>query len=222
MSDDKIIVDVRGELCPTPVIETKKAMDASPGQVVETLVDNDVSKENVVKLAGSRHYEAMVTQTGKDYTITMVPVQAGVTGAAGKTAEGAGSAAAAAGTVGAAGIGANPAAQAAGKTLVLTKSYLGEGSEELGEALMKTFLFCLTEADVKPKRIYCINSAVKLTVEGSENLNSLHKLVEAGVEVASCGICLDYYGLKDSLQVGEITNMYAIVAATLEEAAVTF
>jgi sulfur relay (sulfurtransferase) complex TusBCD TusD component (DsrE family) len=32
-----------------------------------------------------------------------------------------------------------------------------------------------------------------------------------GVEILTCGTCLDYYGLKDKLQVGSVTNMYVIV-----------
>ena len=36
------------------------------------------------------------------------------------------------------------------------------------------------------------------------------KLAKLGVEIAACGICLDYFGVKDELGVGSITNMYAI------------
>jgi len=35
--------------------------------------------------------------------------------------------------------------------------------------------------------------------------------VERGVNVQSCGLCLDFYGLKENLAVGEISNMYAII-----------
>ena len=32
-----------------------------------------------------------------------------------------------------------------------------------------------------------------------------------GVEIMTCGTCLDYYGLKEKLAVGSVTNMYSIV-----------
>ena len=32
----------------------------------------------------------------------------------------------------------------------------------------------------------------------------------AGVEILSCGLCLDYYRIQDKLAVGQITNMYNI------------
>ena len=36
-------------------------------------------------------------------------------------------------------------------------------------------------------------------------------MAEKGVEILTCGTCLDYYGMKDKLAVGAVTNMYAIV-----------
>ena len=32
-----------------------------------------------------------------------------------------------------------------------------------------------------------------------------------GVEILTCGTCLDYYGIKDKLAVGTVSNMYTIV-----------
>ncbi|MEW5921750.1 MAG: DsrE family protein [Bacillota bacterium] len=51
-----------------------------------------------------------------------------------------------------------------------------------------------------------------MTTKGEANLlDELNQLVEMGVEVFSCGICLDYYQLKDKLKVGTVTNMYDTV-----------
>ena len=30
------------------------------------------------------------------------------------------------------------------------------------------------------------------------------------MEILTCGTCLNYYGLSDKLQVGDVTNMYVI------------
>jgi len=35
-------------------------------------------------------------------------------------------------------------------------------------------------------------------------------LEEQGVEIRTCGTCLNFYGISDKLQVGEVTNMYDI------------
>ena len=76
--------------------------------------------------------------------------------------------------------------------------------------VVKTFCVCLLEADVKPSKIYFINSSVKMVVNDSVHLENIKKLAKLGVEIAACGICLDYFGVKDELGVGNITNMYAI------------
>ena len=42
-------------------------------------------------------------------------------------------------------------------------------------------------------------------------MEDLKTLEAQGVEIMTCGTCLDYYGLKEKLQVGTVTNMYSIV-----------
>ena len=61
------------------------------------------------------------------------------------------------------------------------------------------------------KSIIFMNSGVFLTTEGSEVLEILQGLSQEGVQILSCGTCLDFYGIKDKLAVGEITNMYTAV-----------
>ncbi|MFA7078546.1 MAG: hypothetical protein WC147_09100 [Syntrophomonas sp.] len=39
-------------------------------------------------------------------------------------------------------------------------------------------------------------------------LEHLHYLEQKGVQILSCGTCLDYFSLKEKLQVGQVTNMY--------------
>ncbi len=57
---------------------------------------------------------------------------------------------------------------------------------------------------------------MKLTVEGSPVLEDLRKLADAGVEIYSCGTCLNHYGLTEKLAIGEVTNMYVIAQKQLE------
>lgn len=188
---NELTVDVRGSLCPKPVIETKKVSDANPSAIITTIVDNEVSRDNVAKFGKSRGYGVDIRQDGKDFYLTMTP-------------------------------NANPAADGSCETMsygnrviLMTKDYLGEGSEELGRNLMKTFWVCMVEADVKPSKIYFINSSVKMVTNDSVHLDNIKKLADAGVEIAACGICLDFYGVKENVGVGSITNMYAITDSIL-------
>ena len=54
------------------------------------------------------------------------------------------------------------------------------------------------------------NGGAKLSVEGSDSLEDLKLLESQGVEILTCGTCLNHYGLTEKLAVGNVTNMYVI------------
>ena len=88
--------------------------------------------------------------------------------------------------------------------------FMGDGSEELGRILMKGFLFALSQLDELPETILFYNGGAYLTTECPDSLEDLKAMENQGVEILTCGTCLDYYGLKEKLQVGGVTNMYQI------------
>jgi selenium metabolism protein YedF len=98
-----------------------------------------------------------------------------------------------------------------GPVILVSSDKFGSGDDKLGAVLMKSYMFALSESDVKPETMLFANGGVKLTCEGSDVLESLKSLQENGVEMLSCGTCLDFYGLKEKLSIGNITNMYTIV-----------
>ena len=87
---------------------------------------------------------------------------------------------------------------------------MGNGDPRLGRILMKSFLYSLTQLEELPQTVLFFNGGVRMTTEGSESIEDLKALESQGVEILSCGTCLDFYGLKDKLLVGGITNMYVI------------
>ena len=95
--------------------------------------------------------------------------------------------------------------------VVLSANTMGNGAEQLGKLLMKSFLFALTKQDQLPETILCYNSGAYLTCEDSDSLEDLKTLEAEGVKILTCGTCLDFYGLKEKLTVGGVTNMYEIV-----------
>lgn len=68
-----ISVDVRGYSCPIPVVKTKKAIDENPGECISAIIDSEVSKENVSRLAENRGYEVSVEQKDDEYHLTLTP-----------------------------------------------------------------------------------------------------------------------------------------------------
>jgi len=94
---------------------------------------------------------------------------------------------------------------------VFKKNILGEGSEELGAMLMKSFLYTLTQMEKPPTRMIFLNGGVFLTTISLEAIEDLKALESTGTEIVSCGTCLEYFQLKDKLAVGQVSNMYEIV-----------
>jgi selenium metabolism protein YedF len=90
---------------------------------------------------------------------------------------------------------------------------IGKGNDELGRILMRSFLYTLKDLETRPWRIIFIYTGVKLAAEGSEYLDILKEIESLGVEILSCGTCLDYFNLKDRLKAGRISNMNEIVSS---------
>ena len=183
----KIEVDARGLSCPMPVINTKKELDKIESGLVVTTVDNIVAKENILKLANSLNCEANVIKEEKDFI--SIEIKKGENDIIEKSE--------------------NIALE--DKCIFISSDKMGKGNDELGEVLIKGFIYTLTESKPYPKHIILVNGGVKLSTENEATVENLKILEQSGVEILSCGTCLDYYGLKDKLQVGSITNMYTIV-----------
>jgi selenium metabolism protein YedF len=98
----------------------------------------------------------------------------------------------------------------------INSDVLGVGDEALGSFLMKAFLKTLLDLEKKPDRLILINRGVQLAGEGSKVLENLVALSEAGVEIVSCGTCLDYYKQREKMKVGTISNMYDIIQSMIE------
>lgn len=93
--------------------------------------------------------------------------------------------------------------------LLVTSKGIGKGDTILAEKLMYSYLYALCEGgDSLPSHILFLNEGVKLVTEETSVVPVLKDLVEKGVTIYACGLCLDYYNLNDQVKVGEIGNMY--------------
>ena len=88
---------------------------------------------------------------------------------------------------------------------------MGSGDDALGATLMKGYLYAVSQQEELPKTILFYNGGAKLTVEGAVSVEDLKNMEAQGVEILTCGTCLNFYGLGDKLAVGSVTNMYTIV-----------
>ena len=194
-------VDARGLTCPLPVVNAKKAaQEMNEEGILTVLVDNEIAVQNLQKFATQKGYEAAGEKKGeKEYEVTMklsasatAPVQEEEIQCAVDSRKN-------------------------GMVVVLSGNVMGTGDEKLGTSLMKAFVFAVTKQDVLPETIVCYNTGAYLTCEGADTLEDLKSLEAEGVNILTCGTCLDFYGIKDKLAVGTVTNMYEIVE-TMEKA----
>ena len=193
-------IDARGLACPLPVVNAKKASDEMTDDgILTVLVDNEIA---VTKFGTGRGYPTSSEKKGeKEYSVIF---QISANGAVSESSENN-----AVSDIPQCTIAAN--SKANGLVAVLSANTMGAGEEKLGKILMKSFIFALTKQDQLPETILCYNSGAYLTCEDSEVLEDLKALEAEGVKIFTCGTCLDFYGLKEKLAVGGVTNMYEIV-----------
>lgn len=69
-----IEVDVKGLSCPIPVVKTKKAMEENPKATISVLINSNVAKENVTRLAKSKKYSVKVEEAGaEEFNLVLKP-----------------------------------------------------------------------------------------------------------------------------------------------------
>ena len=189
------LIDARGLACPEPVLRARKAITQADATNVVVLVDDQDSAENITRMAGTLGWNVTSQQTGKEVRLSL-------TNAARPASETQSQ-------------GQAPTSTTAAPTVVVyvSSNLFGVGDEELGRVLMRSFIKTLKELTPLPAMALFANSGVRLTTRGSDLLGDLRDLESKGMRILSCGTCLDYYHWKDSLEVGQVTNMFEIASS---------
>ena len=187
-----IKVNAVGEVCPKPVIMTKKALKEIESGVVEVSVDNVTSKENVEKMAKEMGHTFETKEEGNVFVITITK--------AGEKQEN--------------------SSKEENIVISIGSDKMGEGEDELGKILIKGFIYALTEAETLPKTVLLYNKGVLLASTFEDTVKDLKVLEERGVEILSCGTCANFYHVQDQIKVGTLTNMYTILERQMKAAKV--
>lgn len=190
-------INAKGLACPKPVVKAKKAMTDNDQFLV--IVDNRTAVENLSKLGKKMNAEiSVVEESESEFKVMFKQSERKVSQDS-----------------------ARPENKTASlnneseikKVYYISSDTMGEGERELGKILIKAFLSTAKELEPLPKKIIFINSGVKLAVLEKDVVELLKELEELGIEILLCGTCIDYYELKDKMQVGEISNMYEIASS---------
>ncbi len=191
----QLSLDCRGLACPQPVLRAKEALEQGAA-CIEVLVDNEASKHNVSRFARSQGHEVActdrpdgcfavtVTATTKPTNLPFDPSDYPC-----------------------------PVPAPPRMIYVIASDSMGRGSEELGWALLQTYIQTIKDVSPLPEKIIFYNSGVRLVTAASGALEALKQLQAQGVEILACGTCLDFFKLKSAIQVGQISNMHEIMSA---------
>jgi len=192
-------VDARGLNCPEPLVLTRKAMLAGDADRVIVLLSNPIAAENIKRLATNQGWDSDEQKDGEEIRLTLSTTGCTlIPGADFATAK-------------------KPKDEKEPVVNVFISSNLfGHGDDELGRILMRAFIKTIRELSPKPNKVIFANSGVKLTTQGSDLIEELNKLEELGVEIMSCGTCLDYFKLVGKLEVGIASNMYEIAQSLVD------
>jgi selenium metabolism protein YedF len=186
-------VDCSGLACPGPVIRTKKELETlRPGESFVVIVDSQASRDNVFRFAQSKGSKVEVAEADDGaYRLTLTAARVD------SVENGA--------TL--------PVVLIAGDTI-------GTGDDKLGRILMEGFINTLVEQKEAPDSIILMNAGVRFAAGGSHVLEALGTLTDRGCEILVCGTCLDFFHLKEKLQIGVVSNMYDIQRTILEASSV--
>lgn len=190
----KKFIDAKGKACPMPVIIAKKEIDAGV-KFFEIEVDNKIAVENLKKLANSQGFTTTIEENNGNFKVNFSngceECEEVLAKVEGKKPLG-------------------------NWSIFVNKEIIGTGNEELGQSLMKMFLYTISEGEDLPKSILFMNGGVKVPTLNEQAVEHLKVLQDKGVELLVCGACLNFYGLEDKLEVGKISNMYDITNAMKE------
>ncbi len=189
------ILDCTGLNCPEPVLRTKAYLEKELQQHFAVLVDNEASRENVLRFCRSQSCETTVEkQSDGNFCITVVPGDSHSSKENFKETDYS-----------------CELPGAANVIYVIPSDSMGRGSSELGWALLQTYVTTIAEVSPLPSHILLYNGGVKLTTSDGKALEALQALERKGVIIWICGTCLEFFKLEQERKVGSITNMYDIM-----------
>lgn len=185
------IVDTKGQLCPAPLIMTKRALrEATDGEVIEILTDDDTACSNLMNYLKELTIVPVVTRDG-NVSILRITKAGHMEGEVVDESVGC-------------------SVPRSGYVVVIKSLMMGSGDDELGVILLRAFINSLLEAEALPTTIVLYNEGIRVALRGSDTAATLCEMEQRGVSVLVCGTCADYYGVKEQLTVGMISNMYTI------------
>lgn len=200
----KITVNAMGDTCPIPVVKTRNAIkELKESGEIEVLVDNEIAVQNLTKMAQQKGYKIHSEKIADGQFKANIKVEIAGSSSEDNTQTGDPEAVEEQCLV-------TPSSNVKNTVVAISAAVMGAGDDDLGTVLMKAFIYAISQQETLPKTILFYNGGAKLTCEDSPTLEDIKSLEAQGVEVLTCGTCLNHYGLSEKLKIGGVSNMYEI------------
>ena len=174
-----MIIDARGQDCPKPVMMAEEALSKITEGIVEVIVDNEASTDNLALFAKNNAFSTETIREGKDWRVKIVKGYSCAPAPGDRNV---------------------PETE---QTLLLVVGTDTMGKEEdLGKILMKAYFETMKAYKQVPHTVFFLNAGVNLTTTNADIWPILKEIEAMGVEMYSCGTCLKHYGLENELKVG--------------------
>ena len=189
------IVDTKGQLCPAPLIATKRALkDTVVGESFIVLTDNQTSFTNVGRFLKDNNTPFTSDEKEGVWSLTVTKLSGVLSkpNAAEYCAVDV------------------PHFQKGDFVVAISSDKMGEGDAVLGSLLMTNFIKAIHDLDILPSKMVFYNSGVSLGKNDSAVLELLKDLEKMGVSLFLCGTCIRHYSLEDKIHIGSVSNMFEI------------
>jgi selenium metabolism protein YedF len=192
------VVDTKGQLCPAPLIATRKALkEAVPDESFIVLTDNQTSLNNVKRFLSDNNTAFRVKEEKGVWSLT-------ITKSAGEIV--------------------HPEVddycendtnqlEKGNYIIAISSDKMGEGDDHLGHLLMANFIKAIKSLDSLPDKIVFYNKGVILAAKESPVIEDLKDLEKMGIKLLLCSTCINYYALESGVGTGILSNMYVIAEA---------
>ena len=184
-------INAKGLACPQPVVLSKKALaEIESGEVV-VCVDNETARDNVKRMAENEGCIVAVKEGDDGFELKITKLSSSKVSQESVTEK-----------------------KVVEETLVylFDSDFIGS-NRELGKILVNGFLNAIPSLPKRKSKIVFISNGVKLTTRGSYVFDTLSKLKHSGFGMLICGTCLDFFKIRDKVQIGTVSNALEIMEA---------
>jgi selenium metabolism protein YedF len=189
------IVDTRGQLCPAPLIATKRALQQTPeGETIQVLTDNPTSFNNLSRFLRDNNPGFTAEEKEGIWTITITKKPGSMEGVAPEAYC----------TTGV------PHFRKGDFVIAISSDKMGDGDAELGTQLMANFIKAIKDLDLLPGKMVFYNRGVLPGMNDSPVAEHLREIESMGVTLLFCATCINHYKVAEKISIGNQSNMFEI------------